>query len=60
MWFDVAIRELKKSDEIGLTKELEKMLDRIRDENTALHRLIEELRRSEELNKKGIFKKSNQ
>jgi hypothetical protein len=50
---------LKKNDEIGLSKELEKMLERIRDENTALHRLIEELRRSEELNKKEIIKKSN-
>jgi hypothetical protein len=51
---------LKKNDEIGLKKELKKMLSRIRDENTALFRLIDALRKTEEPHKKEITQKSNQ
>jgi hypothetical protein len=35
---------LKKKDEIEIKKELETMLERMRKENSALHRLIEALK----------------
>jgi len=51
---------LKKNDEIELIKELERMLLRIRDENTALYRLIKALRSKEKPDQQeGITKKSN-
>jgi hypothetical protein len=51
---------LKKKDEIKLAKELELILSRIRDENRALFRLIEALRKTEEPHKKEKIQKSNQ
>jgi len=51
---------LKKNDDIELKKELEKMLERIREENAALFHLIEALRKTEEPSGKKIIHKSNQ
>jgi len=51
---------LKKKDEIELAKELEMILTRIRDENAALHRLIEALAKPEKSFKQELTKKSNQ
>jgi hypothetical protein len=42
---DIQLRSiLKKDDDIKLKKELETMLERMRKENSALHRLIEALK----------------